>query len=79
MGHYRKKQIAISMTNECNLCCTYCFTDDAKDSYRPLVVNVEFAKKAINDFFSDMGGNQVRFYGVGEPTLAFEEMGSAAM
>ena len=74
MGHYRKKQIALSMTNRCNLRCKYCFTAEAKDR-SGLVIDLDFAKCGLRHYLlGDEQYREVRFYGVGEPTQAAAEM-----
>lgn len=74
MGHYRKKQIALSMTNRCNLRCQYCFTAEAKDKHG-LVIDRDFAECALRHYLlGDEEYREVRFYGIGEPTEAAAEM-----
>lgn len=73
MGHYRKKQIAISMCNTCNLKCVYCFTGEAKNQHKQ-VIDLNFAKCALKKYICEENYREVRFYGIGEPTQAFYQM-----
>jgi len=38
------------------------------------VLDFNFAKRGINDFFRDNASRHIRFYGIGEPTLEFDLM-----
>lgn len=68
MAQAKKRQIAFCMTNRCNLNCSYCYTDDAKNLSAYNNIDINFARRLIDDFLpnSDFG---VRFYAVGEPTM----------
>jgi len=75
LAHVRKQQICFFLTTKCNLKCEYCYTlrgIDLKEEDR--ILNFEFSKRAINDFFRDHASREIRFYGAGEPTLEFELM-----
>ncbi len=72
MAHVRKQQIAFFLTTKCNLRCTYCYTMksiDVRKEHQSLDFN--FARRAIDDFFRDYPSRQIRYYGVGEPTVEF--------
>lgn len=75
MAHVRKQMISFFMTTKCNLNCIYCYTPKYK-SIKPehQSIDLDFACKAIDDFFRDNPSRYIRFYGIGEPTLEFEKM-----
>lgn len=74
MGHWRKQMISILVTNKCNMCCKYCYLGDteSKQQKEKKVVNINFAKKAIKDYFSVQARPAVRFFADGEPTLEMD-------
>lgn len=74
MGHWRKQMISILVTNRCNMACKYCYLGDTnvKERKEKRTVNLNFAKKAIKDYFSVQARPAVRFFADGEPTLEFD-------
>lgn len=74
MGHWRKQQIAFFMTTRCNLSCRYCYAPKLKVEKCDQRLSFEFAKKGIDDFFAQNDSRQIRYYGVGEPTMEFDLM-----
>ena len=73
MSHYRKNILSILLTSECNLRCTYCIL--AANQYTDkLEIDLEFAKAGIDYFFSMTTSRWIRFYAIGEPTMAFDKM-----
>ena len=68
MGHFRKQQITIFPTNTCNLQCVYCVAAKSKSQVNKNVIDINFAKRGIYDYFSDKSKHQIRFYSNGEPT-----------
>lgn len=75
MAHVRKQQITFILATRCNLKCRYCYTKknpDVKKEHQRLDLN--FAKRALNDFFRDYSSRQIRFYAAGEPTCEFNLM-----
>ncbi len=73
MAHYRKQVISILTTNRCNMRCGYCYTGNSTNHHdAPRVVDLRFAKKGIDDFFTQFDSRAIRFFAAGEPTL---EMG----
>lgn len=74
MAHVRKQQISFFLTAKCNLGCKYCYTLKFNVKKEHQVLDFNFAKRAIDDFFRDYSSREIRFYGAGEPTLEFELM-----
>ena len=67
----RANYISIFVTTNCKLGCLYCYT---KQGRADNVIDVDFAKKGIDDFFESTGHRGIRFQGGGEPTLRIAEM-----
>ncbi len=72
MGHARKQLLSIYVSAKCNLRCRYCALsagdmDIDKDDE---IIDMNFVKRGILDFFRDYPSRGIRFYGAGEPTLA---------
>jgi len=65
------KYISIFVTTDCDLGCSYCYAQQGRDNN---VIDVEFAKVAIDDFFSKYPHRGIRFQGGGEPTLRLNAM-----
>lgn len=72
MAHYRKNCISLFMTTRCNLACQYCYLKDIQLPLQSLDIN--FAKKGIQDFFNSTNSRHIRFFGAGEPTLEMEKI-----
>ena len=74
MGHWRKQMISILVTNHCNMACKYCYLGDKniRDEKPKKVIDINFAKRAIKDYFSDQPRPAVRFFADGEPTLEMD-------
>lgn len=75
MAHVRKQMISFFLTTRCSLRCIYCYTyksNNIKKEHR--ILDFNFAKRGINDFFRDNSSRHIRFYGIGEPTLEFALM-----
>jgi radical SAM protein with 4Fe4S-binding SPASM domain len=75
MGHIRKQMITFMTSARCNLSCVYC----SQRSFPPIKpedekLDVEFAAAGLRDFFAANPSRAIRFFGAGEPTLAFEVM-----
>ena len=75
MAHVRKQMISFFMTTKCNLDCIYCYTPKYKN-IRPedTSIDLDFAKRGIDDFFRDNASRYIRFYGIGEPTIEIEKI-----
>jgi len=63
------KYISIFVTTDCNLNCAYCYTQQTRAQN---VIDIEFAKKGIDDFFTKYPYRGIRFQGGGEPTLRLD-------
>lgn len=75
MAHVRKQMISFFMTTKCNLNCVYCYTPKYKEiDKEDTSIDLNFAKKGIDDFFRDSSSRYIRFYGIGEPTLEIEKI-----
>jgi uncharacterized protein len=77
MGHFRKNCISFLMTNACNMRCSYCYLGDKRSmphDERSQRIDLDFAKKGLEDFFSQSDSRSIRYFGEGEPTLEFERM-----
>lgn len=74
MGHARKRTLTLFITTRCNLKCIYCYAQKLKIEEEHQNIDLNFAKKGIDDFFKDNPDPSLRFYGIGEPTLEFEKM-----
>jgi len=75
MAHVNKQMISLFLSAECNLNCGYCYVPKGGNiaaSHRR--INVNFAKKAIEDYFNQTQNYYIRFFGAGEPTMAYAEM-----
>ncbi len=75
MAHIRKQMISFFLTVRCTLKCIYCYVHRNKNIKKEhQTLDLNFAKRGINDFFRDNPSRHIRFYGAGEPTLEFTLM-----
>lgn len=74
MGHHRKVLCTFILTNRCNLACNYCWVKFETPSYQKKVINVEFAKRGLYDFYQATRSNYIGFFASGEPTLELRVM-----
>ena len=77
MGHFRKECISFLMTNACSMRCQYCYLGDKKSKpgdENAERIDLDFAKKGLEDFFSQSKSRSIRYFGEGEPTLEFKRM-----
>lgn len=65
------KCITIFVSGDCNLNCIYCYSNNFRCNKH---IDLEFAKKGMDDFFTKNNSKQLRLFGVGEATMAFECM-----
>lgn len=75
MSHCRKTQLSIFLNNKCNLSCKYCY-DGANRSFnkKRQVIDINFVKKGISDYFKNYTSREIRLFGNGEPTIEFDLM-----
>lgn len=64
--------ISFFVTTNCNLDCIYCYTNKKEDDHKNHVLDFEFAKVGINDYFSSGYSKHIRFQGAGEPTTSID-------
>lgn len=65
------------MTDACNMRCSYCYLGNKKSmpgDEQTKKIDVEFAKRGLEDFFSESQSRSIRYFGAGEPTLEFERI-----
>jgi radical SAM protein with 4Fe4S-binding SPASM domain len=65
------------MTDACSMRCTYCYLGNKKSIPNDKNVkrlDMDFAKKGIEDFFNSSSSRRIRYFGEGEPTLEFDRM-----
>jgi len=74
MGHYRKKLCTFILSNRCNLSCNYCWVKFETPNYQKKIIDTEFAKRGLYDFYQETGSNYIGFFSSGEPTLELEVM-----
>ncbi|HCC23544.1 TPA: hypothetical protein DF272_05225 [Candidatus Falkowbacteria bacterium] len=73
MSHCRKKQLSIFLNNKCNLGCRYCYDGANKSTEkRRKIIDVNFVKKGIIDYFANYTSREIRFFGNGEPTIELD-------
>ncbi len=75
MKNCDKLAVTICPTNICNLRCEYCIASSGKEQLTPKVIDINFAKKGIEDalkgYPTGIKAKILRFYSGGEPTHAF--------
>lgn len=71
MPHSDKNCISIFLTNRCNLSCIYCYCE--KNPIKQSI-DINFAKKGIDDFFKKNKFIYLRIFGDGEPTIEFNKI-----
>lgn len=65
------------MTDACNMRCSYCYLGDKKSRpHDPNTkrIDLDFAKRGLEDFFDQSQSRSIRYFGAGEPTLEFKRM-----
>ncbi len=79
MGFARKKVLSFFVDEKCNMSCIYCTvqSDLRKSKTDPKVIDVNFAKLGIDDyfgngFFKEGEKKGLRIFGNGEPTMEFD-------
>lgn len=74
MAFKKKEQISFFLTTNCNLGCVYCYMPKMQVDEEDRVIDIEFCAEGLKDFFSSSKSRCIRFFGSGEPTLAFDTM-----
>lgn len=72
MAHFRKDVLSFILGTGCNFSCNYCLAGDIKNSSNR--IDIDFAKKGVDDFFKTRKSRHIRFYAMGEPTLFMTEI-----
>ncbi len=87
MGHYRKNLITLFLNDYCNMRCIYCPLHAKRNAFYSLekktlhkdspsqpMIDLDFAKCGVRDFFEQTRSYQIRLFSNGEATLAFTRM-----
>jgi len=79
MGHFRKNLITLFLNDYCNMSCIYCpmhskTAIEYKMHDKSKILDIEFAKCGIKDFFEQTQSYRIRLFSNGEPTLSFSLM-----
>lgn len=69
MPHVKKEMLSFFLTTECNLDCSYCYTN--KHNHNHQTLDFEFAKLGMDEYFQTNYRKRIRFQGAGEPTTKF--------
>jgi sulfatase maturation enzyme AslB (radical SAM superfamily) len=69
MAHCRKTALSIFLNKKCNLRCTYCYVGEKDSGAVPDIINIEFVKQAVLDFFKQYSSRHIRFFSTGEATF----------
>ena len=74
MGHFRKNMISIFLTDKCNMDCKYCYLEKQHKERDNHLIDFNFVKRGISDYFIDNYDPGIRYFGEGEPTLNYNMM-----
>lgn len=74
MGFPRKEQITFFLTTKCNLRCRYCYMPKIQQRFGESLLDPEFARAGLVDFFRSSKSRTIRFFAPGEPSLAYDRM-----
>ena len=69
MTHVKKEMLSFFVTTECNLDCSYCYTN--KGNHKHQTIDFEFAKLGMDEYFQTNYRKRIRYQGAGEPTCKF--------
>jgi radical SAM protein with 4Fe4S-binding SPASM domain len=72
MGHFRKNLLTVFVNEFCNMHCIYCPLHAQSTPRTSRVIDPDFVKCGIDDFFSRTDSRGIRIFGNGEPTLSFK-------
>ncbi|MCB9235247.1 MAG: GTP 3',8-cyclase MoaA [Bacteroidia bacterium] len=71
-GYGRKHDyLRLSLTDKCNLRCTYCMPEDARFMHKSKLLSPEEIREVVKVFVEEFGVNKIRFTG-GEPLVRQE-------
>jgi len=80
MRHCDKLAVTVNPTNRCNLRCGYCMASSAEEQNNPIIINLDFARKGIEDavmgYPTGIPVTTIRFFSPGEPTQEMDTMKS---
>ena len=65
MGFWRKQQISFFLTSKCNLACYYCYIPKIEIDPEDQIIDIEFARVSLRDFFESNPSRTIRFFGAG--------------
>jgi radical SAM protein with 4Fe4S-binding SPASM domain len=65
-----RRYIVVNVTSVCNLDCRYCYAQ--YDRHPNQTIDLAFAKRGIDDFFTTYPEREIRFFGSGEPTCRMD-------
>lgn len=74
MGFWRKQQISFFLTTKCNLACYYCYIPKMKINPEDQLIDINFARAGLRDFFATNPSRTIRFFSAGEPAMAFTQI-----
>ncbi len=81
MGHYRKQTITVFVNDSCNMQCIYCPLHSKEAFYAammnkeaPCIIDFNFTRCGIKDFFEESKSYQIRIFSNGEAMLALQRV-----
>ncbi len=74
VGFPRKEEITFFLTMSCNLGCRYCYMPKVERRLGESLLDLEFARVGLIDFFRTSKSRTIRFFAPGEPSLAYPRM-----
>jgi len=74
MGHCRKTALSIFLNTKCNLRCKYCYVGGSNSNCIQKVINKNFIRCAVLDFFKQYSSRHIRFFSTGEVTTSFSAL-----
>ncbi|MCK5015746.1 MAG: radical SAM protein, partial [Candidatus Peribacteraceae bacterium] len=71
LSHVKKEMLSIFVTTNCNLNCSYCYTNKNSNGHISQTIDLDFVKKGIDEYYAKEYVRHIRFFGAGEPTTEF--------
>ena len=68
---WHKGQLSLFLTTQCDLRCTYCYMPKREVKAEHRFLRLEYARAGIRFLAENYNSKAIRFFGAGEPTLAF--------